>query len=190
MISEGSSLSIFEVVEKLATIVIAAGTLFFSYVIYRYQLNKDSNDLKLDWYKVIIIESKFGEFFQFFSGLNEKLLVLNNRAGVTLEERQRVNTQIIDDFVKLENDFISLLLAVDSMLYTCVKHQFDDLVDGITIILGDDELDWQSGNIYDEEIANHVALQKTLILKLFVEFRGRKDSHLRGIHQVKDGLKE
>lgn len=186
MITDSNGLSTFEIIEKVATIIIAAGTLFFSYIIYRYQLRKDNTTLRLDWYKVIIIESKFSNFFDFFSYLNEKLKPLNEDMQVTIEERQKINADILEKFARLEADFISLLLAVDNMLYICVKHQFDDLVDGITIKLGDESLNWESTSIFEDEIASHMALQKTVILKLFVEFKGKTDSHLNPLNKIKE----
>lgn len=179
-------LTTFEIIEKLSTIIIAACTLVFSFYIYYYQLKKDNKNLKLDWYKVIIIESKFEDFFGFFENLNLTLNPIKNNPNLSVSDKECINTLMVDDLIKLRLDFITLLLSVDDMLYQCVKTQFDELVDGITTKLSDESVNLSDPEIYDEEISKHISQYRTQILKIFVEFRGDNDSYQRLIKKIKD----
>ncbi|WP_452600622.1 hypothetical protein [Pontimicrobium sp. MEBiC06410] len=160
----------FEIAEKISTILIAASTLAFSFYIYRYQLKKDDKTLKLDWYKLIVIESKFTEFFSFFKKTNESLLKLKTNQNMTEDNRIEINAEILNHFSNLRLEFISLLMSVDKMLYDCVLHKFDSLVDKITIELSKENVDF-------EEIEREISSHKTTILKGFVEFKGDNDTY-------------
>lgn len=178
-------LSVFETIEKISTIIIAACSLAFSYYIFKYQSSKDDNDLKLDWYKLIVIESKFESFFSFFDGISNSLSKLKVEE-LTFEIRDEVNKELLERLNKIDLDFVSLLLAVDKMLYECVKNQLDKLVDGITVKLSDEELMLNDDKIFNDEISNHIADYKTQLLKMFVEFRGKNDTH----KSILDSFKE
>lgn len=182
------NISVFEIIEKTSTIIIAIFTLVFSWYIFKYQSSKDDNDLKLDWYKLIIIESKFDEFFNFFEKLNELLQPLKTE-DLSIEIRQDVNDKILDELNSIELSFISLLLAVDKMLYECVKTQFDKLIDGLTEKLSEESLQLNNLEVYNNEISNHVADYKTKILKMFVEFRGKNDTHKSLLDKIKNKFK-
>ncbi|GGK41307.1 MULTISPECIES: hypothetical protein [Flavobacteriaceae] len=185
-IQTSADLSPFEIIEKLSTIIIAACTLVLSFYIYYYQLKKDNKNLKLDWYKVIIIESKFEDFFNFFEGLNLTLIPMKNNPNLSVNDKERINTAMVNSLIELRLDFITLLLSVDDMLYQCVLTQFDELVDGITTKLSNEDLNLNDPEIYDEEISKHISQYRTQLLKIFVEFRGDNDSYKRLIKRVKD----
>lgn len=170
------NISTFEIIEKTSTVIIAVFTLVFSWYIFKYQSSKDDNDLKLDWYKLIIIESKFNEFFDFFARIDNKLQSLKTE-NLTLEVRQNINNELLDELNTIQLNFITLLLAVDKMLYECVKTQFDKLIDGLTLKLAEENLELNNSEVYNNEISNHLADYKTQILKMFVDFRGKNDTH-------------
>lgn len=179
------NITTFEIIEKISTIIIAAFTLFFSWYIFKYQSAKNDNDLKLDWYKLIVVESKFDIFFVFFKKLNSALLKLKDD-NLTIQVREEVNNQILDELNKLDLDFISLLLAVDKMLYECVKNQFDKLIDGLTEKLSNETLNLNEEEVFNDEISSHIADYKTQILKMFVDFRGKNDTHNSLIESFKE----
>jgi hypothetical protein len=172
-----TELSVFEIAEKLATITIAVSTLIFSFYIYNYQLKKDNKSLKLDWYRLIIIESKFEEFFVFFMRVNSSLEKIKNSPNITEDEKSDINQEVLEHLLKLRLEFVSLLLAVDKMLYDCVLHQFDELYDSITIKLADEDLNLFDKDVYEDEITKHISSYKTKILKMFVDFKGANDTH-------------
>ena len=178
-------ISIIEIIEKFSTITIALFTLVFSWYIFEHQSKKDKNDLKLDWFKLIIIETKFESFFDFFKKLSKTLdeLKLDN---LTLEKRSEINTKILDELSDLQLDFVSLLLSVDKLLYECVKTQFDDLVDGLTLKLSNDDLSLNENETFKKEISTHVADYKTQILKMFVDFKGNSDTHQSMLKSFKE----
>ena len=178
-----SDLSTIEILEKISTILIAASTLCFSFYIYKYQLKKDDNSLKLDWYKLIIIESKFSEFFTFFNNLNITLSRFKNDQNLSTQDKSEINAKILEHLSEIRLEFISLLLAVDKMLYDCVLYQFDQLVDGITNKLVDENLNLHDETIFEIELEQHISLHKTQILKMFVDFKGKNDSHKNSINK-------
>ncbi len=170
-------LSKLELAEKWCTIIIAASTLSFSFYIYWYQLKKDEKNLKLDWYKLIIIESKFDEFFTFFENIDSSLSRLKTNKSSSAGDKSKINAEILEHLSNLRLEFVSLLLAVDKMLYDCVLHQFDKLVDGITNSLADENINLNDEIVFEEEITKRISRYKTLILKMFVEFKGENDTH-------------
>lgn len=171
-----SGLSFLEILLGVTSTIIAGCSLLFTIYIFRYQKNKDSTNTKLDWYKSIIIESKFNSFFDFFGNIKEILSEVKNNPNLTNDEKKIINNKVIDCFTEFRQEFISLLLAVDRMLYFCVKNQFDKLVDGITEKLFDDKLDFSTDD-YQNELITYISTYKTNILKVFVEFKGENDSH-------------
>jgi hypothetical protein len=178
-------LSTFEIILSIGIFVLALCSLLFSFYIFRYQYYKDSKDLKLDWYKTIILESKFGNFFEFFDTVKILLDSLRTETQLQVGDKQNTNNLILEEFINLRHEFISLLLSVDKMLHMCVMKQFDDFYDEITEKLFDETIDLSDNDVFNDEITSHISIYRTNILKLFVEFRGENDSHLMKSIKVK-----
>lgn len=173
------NISLIEVLEKVATILIAAFSLYFSRIIHTYQKNRDNKGLRLEWYKVIILEARFDKFFIFFDNIYKRLEQL--KSSDNFNQRQEVNQLIGNDLNNLEKDLISLLIAVDKRLYECVLLQFDELYDGITSILANNNITLTDEENIDTNFKDHVNKYRVSILKLFVEFSDNQDSHQSGV---------
>lgn len=170
-------LSTFEILEKCATIIIALSSLGFSLYIWKYQTSKDNKNLKLEWYKIIIIESKIHLFFKYFSDVQNLLESLNSKTSLTDSDKVLTNDEIGVYFSSFRLEFISLLSSVDKMLYLTVLKQFDDFYDNLTTIIFDDNINLSNELQYNEYINTHLAEYKSNILKVFVDFRCDNDSH-------------
>lgn len=170
--------STIEIIEKISTIIIAIFTIGFSIYIYKSQTNKDNKGLKLEWFKLIIIEHKFSLIFDFFNKVSLELEKLKNQEfNSNLEKRQELNEYILQQLSELDLNVISLLLSVDKMLYECVKEQFEQLTDKITKKLADENIDFSNNEIFREELSNTISNYRTQIIKMFVDFKGNNDSH-------------
>lgn len=169
--------SILEIIEKISTIIIAGFTLYFSCYLFKYQNKKDKKDLKLEWYKLIVIETKFHLVFSFFENVSNILSNLKPNSLDNSITKSEINENILKELSNLDHNLISLLLSVDSMLYNCIKTQFDNLVDDLTNILSDDTIDLTNELVYSDNVSSTISKYKTQILKIFVEFKGENDSH-------------
>lgn len=172
LIEKSTNLEIFSVISQS---IIALFSIGFSVYIFCFEKKKDKKSLKLDWYKLIIIEHKFGDFFVFFDEIDKIMSSLKEDDSIT--NRKEVNDKLMIVFRTVELNLISLLLSVERMFYECVKKQFDNLVDGITERLSDSNIGFTDSDINQEELLAHISSYKVKILKMFVDFKGDSDSH-------------
>jgi hypothetical protein len=93
---------------------------------------------------------------------------------LSTQDKSEINAEILEHLSEMRLEFISLLLAVDKMFSDCVLYQFDQLVDSITNKLVDDNLNLHDETIFEIEIEQHTSLYKIQILKMFVDFKGKK----------------
>jgi hypothetical protein len=163
------------IAKDIATIVIALANLILASYVFYFQRKKNRNDIKLQWFKELIIEPNMPNIDKFYNNLSG----LRVRIVVPLlgeDEKRVINDSIKLEAQELRKSYITLLMMFDSKLGTKSKDNIDELVDNITNALFNDELRLSHPNVYDREIGQKILVSKTNLLSYIYNYYGRSNS--------------
>jgi hypothetical protein len=149
-------------VSSIANILIAALTLFLAYYVFVYQKNKailseketevlHKKNIKLQWFKEIIIQPRIQIVFNFYEQLNNLKNRFKNSELNDVEKIETIN------FIKIEQStlrksFLDLVQHVNIDLYKSMVENLDGLTDALTVAITNDELKLNNKLTYEREI--------------------------------------
>lgn len=161
---------IIEWIVNIATLLIALGSLFMSVYVFREQRadTKANNDSvrKLNLMKTLILDQSMPYFYDIFKRLTQSTEKLKKQSCL----RDEVEREIQSLLRELNEQIISLFLAVDSYLYRDLLDLSDDCRDNLVIGIGDLSLDFQIEELYRRHILNHIESTKREILRLIYNY--------------------
>ncbi len=139
----------------IANIIIAGLTLFLGYYVLVYQKKQDDSNVKLQWLKELIIQPKLNEVYTFYNNIGT---VKNKIDSNSLTDNQKIE---LIDFIKREHSilrksFINVLQMVTPQLYLDLYNNLDNLIDGLTRVIDNDELKLNNEQTYNREIASKI----------------------------------
>lgn len=166
----------------IAQVIIAVVNLFLAIYIILYQITKDKksdNDtarlneqnIKLQWFKELIVQPNIAVINSFY----ENLALI--REQITSNDLSEIEKESINEFVKLElskirKSFVDVLLQIDKPFADMVLENLDELVDGITNSIFDDELKLNHPSVYDKNIGSKISYSKNKLLALLYNYKG------------------
>lgn len=177
----------------LANIVIAFFNLGLAFYIFVYQRNKDNKDkqllskreqvnkiealniqeqnIRLQWFKELIIQPHINEINIFYSKLHslEKSLT---RDIVTEEEKIKIITFIKFEQSKLRKAFGDILINVNLQLYIDIKINLDSLIDLITERIFDDNLPLNKGSNFEKHIGSVISYSHNDLISKIFNYKG------------------
>ncbi len=165
-----------------AQVVIAVINLFLAVYIIFYQIKKDSksdNDtarlneqnIKLQWFKELIVQPNIAAINTFYDNLTlikEKITSNDLDDG----EKESINEFVKSELSKLRKSFVDVLLQVDKPFADKVLENLDELVDGITNSIFDEELKLKLPSVYDKNIGSKISYSKNKLLALLYNYKG------------------
>ena len=95
------------------------------------------------------------------------------KQGLTIEEKQQINDQIISNIgTKFRVEFVDCLNAINPSLYESIMAEYDTLVDSITNHIFDEGINLSHKPKFDELITSNIFKAKTEMLKLLFGYDG------------------
>ncbi len=166
----------------IAQVVIAAINLFLAAYIIFYQVKKDrksDNDIarlneqniKLQWFKELIVQPNIDIIDTFYENLTSiKDKISSN--DLTIKERESINEFAKYELSKIRKSFVDVLLHVDKPFADKVLANLDELVDGITNSIFEEELKLKLPSVYDKSIGSKISYSKNKLLALLYNYKG------------------
>ena len=166
----------------IAQIVIAAINLFLAAYIIFYQVKKDKrsdNDtarlneqnIKLQWFKELIVQPNLAvinSFYENLSSIKDKI----SSNDLNIQEKEVINEFVKTELSKIRKSFVDVLLQVDKPFADKVLINLDELVDGITNSIFDEELKLKLPAVYDKSIGSKISYSKNKLLALLYNYKG------------------
>ena len=150
----------------IAQVVIAVINLFLAAYIIIYQIRKDrksDNDtarlneqnIKLQWFKELIVQPNIASINTFYENL---ALIKEKITSNDLDEQQKesINEFVKAELSKIRKSFIDVLLQIDKPFADKVLENLDELVDGITNSIFDEELKLKLPTVYEKNIGSKI----------------------------------
>ncbi len=170
------------IIESIASIIIASLTFVLGWYVFVYQREKDNENkietqqlhrknIKLQWFKEIIIQPKVHMLFEFYESLQELKSMLNKSDIVEEEKIEIIN------FIKLEQSnlrkgFLDLIQHVDIELHKNMAINIDNLTDHLTNCVSNDEFKLNNIKTYEREINSKILNSYNDVLSKIFNFCG------------------
>ena len=165
--------SMLELFGQISNIAIAILSFIFAIYIFYFQNKKDDKkeekNRKNDRIQTIIFEHNLGKLFIFFDNLSSKTKELKVE-DLSIDDKSRINDEIIDELNDLRLKFTDLLLAVDVKLYDNIKDLLDELVDCLTESIFNEGINLSHNPKFEEMIERPISTHKTDIIKVLYEY--------------------
>ena len=163
----------------LISIVLNLIVVLFCFV---YKNKKDTinmeRQIKLDWFKVLILDSNLVHLHGFF----DKISIEMNRLKSDTEKQtpKDVNDRIIEHAATFRINFVDLLLAADKSIYDGLVELSDAMIDGFTHSIFDEGINLKHEPKFKEIVTQQLSKTKTEMIKELFKFKG-EDSPKRGV---------
>lgn len=169
-------------IESIASIIIASLTLVLGWYVFVYQREKDNDNkietqqlyrknIKLQWFKEIIIQPKLQLLFDFYESLQELKSKLN-KSDINEEEKIEIINFIKLEQSKLRKSFLDLIQHVDIELYRNMAVNIDNLTDHLTNCVSNDEFKLNNIKTYEREINSKILISYNDVLSKIFNYCG------------------
>jgi|GEM_PF-2284238 len=175
-------------IASIANIFIAAVNISLVYYIFVYQRQKDLSSkveanqlheqaIHLQWFKDLIIQPHLvdiNKFYQELHGLDSKINTYLIGSAISLPDAAKDE---LSKFIKLEQSklrktFVDVLLGVNRSLYQDVLNNIDQLIDDITNVIFDDNLNLFNKPTYDKEIGSKITYSRNDLISHIFNYKG------------------
>jgi len=160
---------------KSATICIALFNAYFAIMIFRLKNKKEEkekeSDRKIQLLKTLVLDHNLKNFYSIFDEIEDELLKLK-QPNLIDQDKQQIDSDIQDLFIKLRRKFYDSLIAIDFPLYDSVKKYADDLQTHLTDKIFDNGINLSHCPKYDELIIEPFTNYKSEIIKKLFSYRG------------------
>lgn len=171
-------------IESIANIIIATLTLVLGWYVFVYQRKKDNenktetqklyrNNIKLQWFKEIIIQPKLQFLYDFFESLQDLKSKLN-KSEINEEEKIKIINFIKLEQSKLRKNFLDLIQHVDLELHKNIAMNIDNLTDHLTNCVSNHEFKLNNIKTYEREINSKILTSYNDVLSKIFNYCGEK----------------
>ncbi len=159
----------------ILTFVLSIVNLFYAVIIFYYKDKKEDivkeKDLKVGWFKSLILDYNLEHFHDFFQDTEKQLEKLKVK-NITDKRKETINETIKEYQSSLRKKFLDMLLAVDEKLYSDTIDELDKLIDHFTEVMFNPKINLAHQPRFDEEIVKRLTETRTNILKMFFDYKG------------------
>jgi hypothetical protein len=170
------------IIESVSNIIIASLTLILGWYVFVYQREKDNENriatqqlhiknIKLQWFKEIIIQPKLQILFDFYEKLQELKSMLK-KSDIDEEEKIEIINFIKLEQTKLRKGFLDLIQNVDTILHKKLAINIDNLTDHLTNCVSNDEYKLNNIKTYEREINSKILASYNDVLSKIFNFCG------------------
>lgn len=164
-----------DIVFKSATIFIALFNAYFAIKIFKDKNKKEDaekeRDRKIQLLKTLVLDHSFKNFYTIFDEIENELVNLK-QPNLTDQNKQTIDSNIQDLFIKLRRTFYDSLLAIDETLYENIENKCDDLQSHFSLTIFDQGINLSHSPKYDDLINEKLIDTKTEIIKTLFSYRG------------------
>lgn len=163
-------------------VLIALVNLFLAGYVIFYQIKKDKkseNDtaklneqnIKLQWFKELVVQPNMKEIIEFYHNLNTIDSKINSN-DLTDEEKEDINEFVKSELSKLRKSFVDVLFLIDKNFAEQLMTNLDELIDGITNSIFNDELKLKNPVVYEKNIGSKISISKNKVLAQLYNYKG------------------
>jgi len=165
-----------------AQVIIALANLGLAGYLIIYQIGKDKktdNDtarlneqnIKLQWFKELVVQPNMNGIMEFYSNLHTIDSKIHSN-DLTEDEKQDINDFVKAELSKLRKSFVDVLFLIDKPFAQQLMSNLDELVDGITNAIFNDELKLKIPQVYEKNIGSKISASKNKIIAQLYNYRG------------------
>jgi hypothetical protein len=167
---------------QVSQVIIAIGNLCLATYVLSYQKNKDKKvelktaqlneqNIKLQWFKELIVQPNIEAIETFYKQLHTIPARINSNE-LTTPQKEDINNFVKDEASQIRKSFVDVLHGVDATLAKKVQENIDNLVDGITEAIFNDELKLRMTPIYDKHIGSKIIYSRNNLISLIFNYKG------------------
>lgn len=169
------SIGYLDIAFKSATVLIALFNVFFAIKIFNTKNKKDDlhkeSDRKMQLLKTLVLDHNLKNFYSIFDDIENDLIKLKT-PELTDIEKEAIDSNIGDLFIKLRRKFYDSLLGIEISLYDNIESQCDFLQGHFSETIFDQGINLSHTPKYDEVINEKLINTKTEIIKQLFSYRG------------------
>lgn len=165
-----------------AQVIIAFANLILAGYVIIYQIGKDrkiengtaklnEQNIKLQWFKELVVQPNMEAITNFYTNLHTIDTKINSN-DLTVDEKQDINEFVKAELSKLRKSFIDVVFFIDRPLSEQLMANLDELVDGITNAIFNDELKLKKPEVYEKNIGSKISASKNKIIALLYNYKG------------------
>lgn len=175
IVAPTQSIPLLDIVCKIATVIIALVNVGLIIFIFVKNSNRDFSQKekarKISLLKTLVLDYGMFNFYHFFEEIEEETKKLKNK---DLEDTDK---RIINDILlllgkDLEQKFIDLFLGIDQRLHEQIKRAADNLLDGFTESIFDENINVYTDHNFNNLITNKIIFSKTQIIRILFNYSG------------------
>lgn len=163
--------SFWSIINSFGTLVIAIVSAYLTYYVHKTEKKRYKKSVRLEWYKSIILDKKISSIFEFFENVTEVTLELK-KADNNDQILRKIDDCISAELIKVRQDFVELIYAVDTTLYLRLTKEFDRMCDSITKVVVEGNMNLEDESNFDDYILNIISLHRRNIFGLLINFKG------------------
>lgn len=172
-----SYIELFKLIAPIAFFIINLG---YATYLFIYKDRKEDSEtarrIKLDWFKVLILDNNLKYFHGFFEKVEDEMRkLINNTNNKVIKDE--VNENIIEYNKEFRVRFIDSLLAVDSSIYDNLIDLSDDLIDKFTHRIFDEGINLSHKPKFEEIVVAELSKSKTEMIKTLFIFDGNPKNY-------------
>jgi len=152
-------------------------TFILAFYIFVYQSSKDKKDLivqkekdkkdevktlliqkqniKLQWFKNIIIEPKIEKVFLFYDNIRALKNKINSNE-LSADDKMSLLQYVKKEHSVFRKSFLELLRFISPNLFASLYQNINELIDGLIDVISDDELKLNNLKTYEREITTRI----------------------------------
>jgi hypothetical protein len=131
----------------------------------------NEQNIKLQWFKELIVQPCMPIIETFFINLHTlKDKIQSN--DLTVEQKEGLNNFVKGEASIFRKGFLDILLSVDPKLAEKISTSIDEVVDGITLAIFNDELKLNLPTTYEKHIGSKISYAKSNLIGNLYNYSG------------------
>lgn len=166
----------------ISQVIIAIANLFLAGYVLTYQIRKDKKadnetarlneqNIKLQWFKELIVQPNMEAINTFYVKLHTIKSMINSN-DLTIEQKEDINNFVKAELTTLRKSFVDVLQLVDKRFADQLLKNLDELVDGITNAIFNDELKLKVSSVYEKNIGSKISYSKNNLISQLYNYKG------------------
>lgn len=164
---------------ELIKIIIPVASLILNIILaiyfFRHKDRKENQEtarrIRLDWFKILILDNNLPYFHGYFNNVEESMR--NLLKDDSEQTKKEVNNQIIGHTKEFRIRFIDSLLAVDKSIYKNLLRTSDEMVDYFTECMFNKGFNLSHKPMFEDKVLAKITESKTRMLQELFTFEGK-----------------
>lgn len=169
-------------ISDISQVIIAVANLFLAGYVIFYQIRKDrksdnatallnEQNIKLQWFKELIVQPNMAVINSFYDNLQTIRHQITSN-DLSIEQKEDINNFVKAELVKIRKSLVDVLQLVDKNFAAHLMKNLDELVDGITNSIFDDELKLKNPTVYEKAIGSKISYSRNNLISQLYNYKG------------------